>query len=128
MFISSYTAIYLFVKKFNLNIYTSLYVFDWERGHQLSTYATDGGIGGLIQNACSCAISFSCFWQHFCLIVYCQKRFLITRGFELATCGFELVTHNVELVTRKFKVWTRTFHLNSQFWISTRAFKLSTRN
>ena len=23
----------------------SLYVFGWERGHQLSTYATDGGMG-----------------------------------------------------------------------------------
>ena len=55
MFISSYTAIYFFVKKFIFsNAYISvntivecLYMsFGWERGHQLSTYATDGEMGG----------------------------------------------------------------------------------
>ena len=53
MFISSYTTINFFVKKFIFsNVYISvnmifecLYMFvGRERGHQLSTYATDGGM------------------------------------------------------------------------------------
>ena len=94
MFISSYTTIYFFVKKFIFsNIYNSMnmifecpYIFfGWERGHQLSTYATGGGMGRVIQNAHKCVhrggwchvscvcthlhYLVSCFWQHFCLIV-----------------------------------------------------------
>ena len=50
MFISSYATIYFFVKKFIfLNAYISVntifacnILFSWERGHQLSTYATGG--------------------------------------------------------------------------------------
>ena len=52
MFISFYTTIYFFVKKFIFSnvcifmntIFESLYIFfGWEREHQLSTYATGGG-------------------------------------------------------------------------------------
>ena len=55
MFISCYTTIYFFVKKF---IFSNVYVpvntifecldmfFDWDRGNQLSTYATGRGTGG----------------------------------------------------------------------------------
>ena len=53
------------------------------------------------------------------------------KGFELVTRGFELVTSGLEHVTRKDELLTREFELvdlNSHFWISTRAFKLSTRN
>ena len=79
---------------------------------------------------------------------------ILTRGFELVTCGLELVNRGFEFVTREFELVTRGFELatrefelvtcgfelitcglelvlvglNSHFWISTRAFKLSTRN
>ena len=49
---------------------------------------------------------------------------LESRKFNFVTRGFELVTHKVELVTHKFELGD----LNSHFWISARAFKLSTRN
>ena len=62
--------------------------FDSERDHQLSTYATVGGMGGAIQNACSCvkgdglsrvmcayALTLSLF-MHFYLIVYCLNFIL----------------------------------------------------
>ena len=93
MFISSYTTIYFFAKKFIfLNVYISvntifecLYMFfRWERGHQLSTHATGGGQWGSCKmhtaayrgREChtSCVLPhllylISCFWQHFSLIV-----------------------------------------------------------
>ena len=65
MFISSYTTIpFIFIKKFifpnayiSVNtIFECIYMFfGWERGHQLSAYATGGGLdkgegGGVIQN------------------------------------------------------------------------------
>ena len=62
MFISSHTAIFFFVTKFIFsNAYISvntmfecLYMsFGWERGHQLSTCATDWGMG-VIQNVYDC--------------------------------------------------------------------------
>ena len=56
---------------------------------------------------------------------------LVTRGFEFITRGFKLVTREFQLVTRKVELLTRKFELvdlNSHFWISTCAFKLSTRN
>ena len=56
---------------------------------------------------------------------------LVTRGFELVTRGFKLVTPGFELVTRKVELVTRQFELvdlNSHYWISTLAFKVSTRN
>ena len=90
MFISSCTTIHFFLKIFifsNISvnrIFECLYMFfDWERDHQLSTYATVGGMGGAIQNACSCvkgdglsrlmctyALTLSLF-MHFYLIVFC---------------------------------------------------------
>ena len=93
MFISSYIAIYFFEKEFIFsNVYNSVnmifecpYMFcGWERGHQLSTYATGGGMGRAIQNAYKCVqrgechvscirthlhYLVSCFWQHFFLTV-----------------------------------------------------------
>ena len=54
MFISSYTAIYFFVKNFffeclyfiEYDIRMYLFVFGWEIGHSLSTYTTKGMEGG----------------------------------------------------------------------------------
>ena len=55
MFISCYTTIYFFVKKFTFsNVYVPLNTifecldmfFSWDRGNQLSTYATGRGMGG----------------------------------------------------------------------------------
>ena len=93
MFISSYTTIYFFVKKFIFSIvYNSVNTifecpymfFGLERGHQLRTYVTGGGMGRVIQNAYKwvqggdgCHVScirthlhylVSCFWQQFCRI------------------------------------------------------------
>ena len=51
---------------------------------------------------------------------------LVDRGFELGTCGFELRTRGFKLVTRGFELALLNFH--SCFWISSCAFKLSTRN
>ena len=94
MFISSYNNIYFFVKKFIFpNVYISLSTifeylymfFGWERGHQLSTYATVGGWGSFQMQTtayrgkgchASCVRkhvhSLFMFWQHFCLIVPCN--------------------------------------------------------
>ena len=94
MFISCYTTIYFFVKKFSFsNVYNSVNTifecpymfFGWKRGHYLSTYATGEGMGRVIQNEYKCLQGgrgrhvssvrthlhylVSCFWQHFCLIV-----------------------------------------------------------
>ena len=84
-----------FPKIIFLNVYTSvntvfecLYmIFGWERGHQLSTYATDGGIEESSKNGYSCvqgeellrlmctyalALSLFMFLAAFsCLILYC---------------------------------------------------------
>ena len=58
MFISSCTTIYFFVKKIVFsNIYISVNTtfecpymfFGWKRGHQLSTYATVGGMDGHLE-------------------------------------------------------------------------------
>ena len=92
-FISSYTTIYFFVKKFIFSnvcisvntIFESFYMFfGWERGHQLSTYATIGEIGYKMRTAAyrgrGCHVFrvrshlhylFSCLWQRLCLIVSC---------------------------------------------------------
>ena len=95
----------------------------------LSTNATRRGMGGIIQNACSCVKGdrvwnscvrrylhdlFSCFWFE-----------LVTCGFELVTCGFELVTYGFELVIRGFELVIRGFELvtcgfelvDLNFWI-----------
>ena len=95
MFISSHTTIYFYVKKFIFSnvcisvnrIFECLYMFfGWERRHQLIAYTTGRGIGGhpkCVEQSteggdchASCAHTylhdlFSCFWQHFCLIVSC---------------------------------------------------------
>ena len=88
MFISSYTAIYFFVKKFIFsNAYISvntivecLYMsFGWERGHQLSTHATDGGMG-VIQNACNCqerGCHDSCVRTHWHVFSWCTQAYVI---------------------------------------------------
>ena len=94
MFISCYTTIYFFVKKF---IFSNVYVpvntifecldmfFDCDRGNQLSTYATGRGTGGhpkcvqlrrggrdlCIMDTYALTLSLFMFWQHFCLIVCC---------------------------------------------------------
>ena len=94
MFISCYTTIDFFVKKF---IFSNVYVpvntifecldmfFDWDRGNQLSTYATGRGTGGhpkcvqlrrggrdlCIMDTYALTLSLFMFWQHFCLIVCC---------------------------------------------------------
>ena len=87
---------FIFVNKFIfLNIHISVNAvlkcfymfFGWERGHQLSTYATGGRNGGGTSKMCTvayrgegCHLScvrthlhylFLCFWQHFCLVVSC---------------------------------------------------------
>ena len=65
MFISSYTTIYFFVKKFIFsNAYNSVNTifeseypymfFGRERGRQISTYAAGWGMGRVIQNAYKC--------------------------------------------------------------------------
>ena len=102
IFTLSYTTIYfsegnfffecLHFSKYNIGM--SLYFFGWERGHQLSTYATVWGTG-IIQIVYSCvqrevesrlmrtyalAHLFSYFWQYFCLIVpcfYCRNLTLL---------------------------------------------------
>ena len=90
MFISFYTTIYFFVKKINFSngyisvstLFECLYMFfGSERGHQLSTYATGGGMETHPKcvHVFSCLFFFSCFFfqclfmflQHFCLIVSC---------------------------------------------------------
>ena len=97
MFISSYTTIYFFVKKFIFSkVYISvnkilecLYMFLWVRkGPSLSTYATGNwwGMGGSSEmrsaayrkKGCHapCVHThlhylFSCIWQYFCHIVSC---------------------------------------------------------
>ena len=119
-FISSCTTIYLFVKKFVFsNVYISVNAifechymfFGWERGHQPSTYTTVG-IMGVIQNAYTgrryhalCVRTdlhylFSCFWQHFCLIVssfirrnltFMQKRCVVRNGYLSLTRSISVV-------------------------------------
>ena len=103
MFISLYTTIYFFVKKLTFsNIYISvntifeyLYMFSsWERGHQLSMYATVGGMVGSSKmhtaayrgRVCyaSCVPKhlhylLPCFLQYFYLILSC----LICRNLTL---------------------------------------------
>ena len=56
--------------------------------------------------------------------VDCSELELVTRDFELVTRGFKLLTRRFELAARKAEL----VHLNSNFWIPTRAFKLSTLN
>ena len=84
-----------FVKKYIFpNVYISVntifkcfyMLFGWERDHQVSTYATYEGMGESrlhlrtwgVGRGChaSCVRThlhylFSCFWQHFCLIMSC---------------------------------------------------------
>ena len=116
MFISFYTTIYFFVKKFIFSdvyisvntIFECLYiVFGRERGYQLSRYATGGGIGEghpkcvrLLAGGGGCHAScvrrhlhylFSCFWQHFCLIVFC----LICRNLILPLFRKDVFVRNV---------------------------------
>ena len=103
MFISLYTTIYFFVKKLTFsNIYISvntifeyLYMFSsWERDHQLSMYATVGGMVGSSKmhtaayrgRVCyaSCVPKhlhylLPCFLQYFYLILSC----LICRNLTL---------------------------------------------
>ena len=56
-------------------------------------------------------------------LVTCESQ-LVTRKLELLTNGFQLVTHKFELATREFEL----VDLNSYFWVSTHALKLSTPN
>ena len=94
MFVSYYTTIYFFIKKlifFNVyvlvnTVFECRYMFfGWDRGSQLSTYATGRGTDGhpkCVHRAhgegtsrlmCTHALTLSLFmfWQHFCLIVCC---------------------------------------------------------
>ena len=86
MFISSYTTIYFFVRKFIFRMFISVkkifncfyMIFGWERDHQLSTYATVVGRWGARKGECHASrvrmhlhYLFSCFWKHFCLIMSC---------------------------------------------------------
>ena len=94
-FILDYHSIYVLIKKiyffkclyfskYDIRMY--LYAFWLERGHHLSAYATGGEIGGgggvskAAYRGRKCHATcvhthlnylFSCFWQHFCLIVSC---------------------------------------------------------
>ena len=91
-FISSYTSIYFFVKKFIFsNVYFSedtifdcLYMFFWLRKGPSIKYLRKLETDGVIQNAFSCiqeegvsrlictyALSLFMFWQHSCFIVSC---------------------------------------------------------
>ena len=132
MFISSHTTIYFFVKKFILsNVYISVSTtfeclcifFGSGRDHQLSTYATGGAIGKLFWESSkmrtaaygggrchpSCARThlhylFSCFWQHFCLIV----SFFICRNLTLplfkkdafVTTGYFSPTSSISVIIK----------------------------
>ena len=116
MFISCYTTIYFFAKKnycfeylyfseYNIRIFLCVF-FGWERGHQLSPYATGEGMGnhqncvqlhtwgGGYYVLCIPKHShlFSCIWQHLFLIVSCfvcknltlplfKQDVLVTNGF-----------------------------------------------
>ena len=95
-FILHYHSINFFVKKFIIlnyhfsvnTIFECIYIiFGWERGHQLSAYATGGEIGGsskmhkaayrVMEWHASFVLTHlhyicSCFWQHFCLMVSCS--------------------------------------------------------
>ena len=94
MFISCYTTIYFFVKKFTFsNVYVPVnsifecldMIFGCDRGSYLSTYATGRGTGGYrkciqlrtregtSRLMCTYVLTLSLFmfWQHFCLIVCC---------------------------------------------------------
>ena len=112
IFISSYTTIYFFVKKFIVyisvnTIFECPYMFfSWEKSHPLSTYATDGWMGRVIQNAYNCVQGrggchvscvptylhslVSCFWQHFCLIVSC----FICRNLTLSSFKKDMFVRN----------------------------------
>ena len=116
MLISPYTYIYFFVKEFILsNVYISvntifecLYMFfGWERGHQLNTYTTGGGMEERSSKIRTTAYrgrgchmprirkhlhySFSCFWQHFCLTVFC----FICRNLTLPLSKKDVFVRNI---------------------------------
>ena len=88
-FILHYHSIYFFIKKF---IFSNVYIsantifecifmfFGWERGHQLREIGWSSKMREAAYRRKDCHAScvrthvhylFSCFWQHFCLIVYC---------------------------------------------------------
>ena len=116
MFISFYTTIYFFLKKFSfLNVYVSvnaifeclfMMFFGSGRDQELSTYATDNWWGmegsskmlttayGVSRLKCTYLhYLFSYFWQDFCLIVVscfiCRNFELVIRGFDFVTIRFE---------------------------------------
>ena len=119
IFVSSHIAIFFLVKENKFSSFSNVYIsvntifkclymfFGWEKGHQLSTYATIEGMGWsskmqtAVYRESGChALSvpthlhyiFSCFWKHFCLIVCCficinltlplfKENVLVTNGF-----------------------------------------------
>ena len=137
MFISSYTTIYFFVKKFIFsNVYISvnttfecLYMFfGWGRGHQLSTYATGGGREGVIEKANSCVQVTSHVYGHTYTIRLSWSLRILGKSLtkwgnfkpiylnfhwlnDSWTRGFELVTRGFKLITRGLELVTRGFEL-----------------
>ena len=114
------------------NILICLYMFfGWEREYQLSTYAT--GEGRSIQNACSyyasCVrthlhYSFSCFWQHFCLIVIClicrnltlplfKKKMFVRNGYFSPTSSISVLIPEARFFY--IKLFLRTKFCQSAF-------------
>ena len=95
--------------------------FGWERGHQLSTYATDGGIGwgsskkcktaykgrGVSHLMCTYALTlfFSCFWQHFYLLV---SRF-ICRNLTLLLFDKRCVRQKLLFFSNDINFWNKLF-------------------
>ena len=154
MFISSYTTIYFFVKKFIFsNVYISvntifecLYMFfGWGRGHQLSTYATGGGREGVIEKANSCVqVTSHVYGRTYTIRLSWSLRILGKSLTKLGTFkpiylnfhwlndswtrGFELVTRGFKLVTRGLELVTRGFELVTRgFELVTRRFELVIR-
>ena len=72
-----------------------LYMFFLERDHQVSTCAIDGGMG--VCERVYLHDLTSCFWQHFCLIVYC----FICRNVTLPLFRKRCVCHKRSFLSKK---------------------------